>query len=404
MGSASLTILDLHHAEASDMRNEYGSNGWKKWIITGLVLVSGSLIGVGVHFGLRSASSDTTAIVQDSNDGTEETANVPTGTQSGTEINGQTSGSETPNTTAQGQNQGSQTGANPFKGLGIGGRDSKDVKIATADGTPPNSSSSATGQNKPPIVGQAGGTAQPATPGSTSSQAKPGNANLESRLIEKLTQVPVFTIANAEGKPLTAKIQDPKSKQTAVVVPIFMSPQDAQAFLEKNREKILQGENAGASGGKIGVYPLPLSKVYELQKEGQQQPEPVVFQFFAQQKQVEAAREILKAQGQSVDDFSGVPLFVGRTKSKQELMVVQSKDQSIIPFYFDKAQLDTLLNQARQQQSTEIPADQIEIGVLTLDTFAQRMLADGDSKLDLVFLIPTMESIQFVQNLQAQQR
>jgi nickel transport protein len=209
----------------------------------------------------------------------------------------------------------------------------------------------------------------------------------EARLIRKLTGVPVFTVANAQGNMLTATVENKEKKQSATIAPVFLDPQDAQAFIDNNKAK--------EQFASVQVVPLPLSEVYKLQKENKNKTQPLVFEFIPAKQQVDAAVSILKQQGQTVDKFAGVPLFVGREKGKAGLMIISIKDQSVVPFFFDKGQLEAALTEFKARKPNA-KLDNIEIGVVSLASFADQLLKKNDAQLDQVVLVPTQESIEYV--------
>ncbi|ERT03491.1 tic22-like family protein, partial [Lyngbya aestuarii BL J] len=80
-------------------------------------------------------------------------------------------------------------------------------------------------------------------------------------VLEKLGAVPVFTITDSEGSPLVGTAQS--QGQSASVVEVYISRQDAQAFI--NELKTQNPELASS----VQITAVPLGKIYEIGQQNQ---------------------------------------------------------------------------------------------------------------------------------------
>jgi len=214
----------------------------------------------------------------------------------------------------------------------------------------------------------------------------------EEQVVAKLNEIPVFTLADTEGNPLTAVVkQSREGEATDEVIFVFINPDTAQEFLDKNKatDSIL---------AEAEIFPINLGAVYLHQKENHQNPDSPTFQFFPEPEQVDAAKAILTQNGEDADKLGGVPVFFGRataTNQEEGLMIIQRNQGPIVPFFLDKQQLQDIIDEGGKVQ-TDVS---IEIGVLELGAFVNRLLTVDDPQLEQVFLIPTPESIEHVRQL-----
>ena len=75
---------------------------------------------------------------------------------------------------------------------------------------------------------------------------------------------------------------------------------------------------------------------------------------------------LLRQGGQKLDQFNGTPLFVARAgNEKGYLTIKEANNQQVIPFFFNKEELQTMLERFKQQQPKLAPT--IEIQVVNLE-------------------------------------
>ncbi len=220
----------------------------------------------------------------------------------------------------------------------------------------------------------------------------PAIALPEGEVVKRLEGVPVFAITNEKGAPILASV--PNQKDGSQVATFFVSHQDAQAAVKK-----IQSSNNQV--GKVArVVPVSLRQAYELARDSQKnKQEKVAFQFLPTQQQVNTAVSLLKQKGQEVKQFNGVPLFyaTGGSGKDKGLLTVSQNNKQMIPFFFNQQDLKAMLEQLKKQDK-KLSATQIE--VTTLGQVVDSMLKNNDAAVSQVMLVPSKESVDFVQSQQ----
>jgi hypothetical protein len=212
----------------------------------------------------------------------------------------------------------------------------------------------------------------------------------QSQIIEKLKQVPVFTVANEKGAPLVASGDD-NSRVTGV----FMSQKDAKEFVNK-----LKKENPEL-GKKVQVVALSLGRVYQLDKQNESQSNGLDFTYVPMEEEVKSALSVLKQQGQEVDNFGGVPIFLARGGENQGYLTVKRGDgEPVIPMFFEKEQLQQMISKFKEDQPQN--ANSVKIDVTTLESVLQTLEEKNNEQLKQVVLVPSKESMQFIQSVSEQ--
>lgn len=215
------------------------------------------------------------------------------------------------------------------------------------------------------------------------------------QIVQKLNRIPVFTIADGQGAPLVA--QPPNGQKGNPAAGVFISQKDAQAFLDR-----LKTQNSDLAKN-VKVVPVSLAEVYQLEQKNQGKNSQVDFVYVPTKQQVEAATAILKQSGQKIDQFPGTPLFAARAgKDKDKgFLTIQQGNQSLIPMFFDKEQLQNLLDRFKQQQPAL--AATADIQVYPLEGLLDAMQKQQDPQLEKIVIVPSVESLQFIQSLQSSQ-
>lgn len=216
----------------------------------------------------------------------------------------------------------------------------------------------------------------------------------QEQILQKLSPVPVFTIANAQGAPLVAS--PPKGEKGQAVAGVFISRTDAQAFLDG-----LKTKNPELAKG-VQVVPISLAEVYKLNQDGKGKPDSLGFAYVPSQVQVTSAVEVLKKSGQDVKQFAGTPLFVARGGKDKGYLTIQRGDSAVIPMFFKKEDLQGLLDQFKQQQPALAPT--VEVQVLALEGLMQVLQTKDDPQLNQIMLVPPRDSLEFVQSQLKQQQ
>lgn len=222
----------------------------------------------------------------------------------------------------------------------------------------------------------------------TSMQAR---ALPEQAVVQKLRQVPVFTIANAEGAPLVVEVADEEKK--ASIVGVFISKQAAEAYVEK-----LKSQNPEV-GNVVQVVPLSLAEVY--QRAQQNNEERIVFELVPVKEQVDAALSLLRQEGQEVERFPGVPLFFARGGEDGGFLTVKRGENQVVPFFFNKEDLQGMLDRVKESSPNQVP--EIEIDVVNLLEVIRTLKTNEDPQLNQIVLVPSRESLEYVRSLQPPQ-
>ncbi len=215
----------------------------------------------------------------------------------------------------------------------------------------------------------------------------PGLALPQEQVLQKLDPVPVFSLTNDQGEPLLFKVtENPKAARMRV----FVSPKDAQNFVTE-----LKTKNPEIGNNFDNVTPIPLGKIYQIAMETKDQESPLFFSFQAQQTEVNSAVTIIKTEDPKVTEWKGVPLFFATVKKDGQEAYLPT-DQGKIPLFFEKATLQKELDQLKQTQPEIAPL--VQIKVARLEDLIGVFNTGDDSSLQNMILIPTTESLQFVES------
>jgi nickel transport protein len=211
----------------------------------------------------------------------------------------------------------------------------------------------------------------------------------EQQVMEKLQTVPVFTVTDGEGSPLVASIPS-QNNQNEAVAGVFISQRDAEAFVERLKQEKPE------LGNQVRVVPVSLAEVYQLDQQSQNQPNGLDFAYIPVQQQVQSAQQLL-GQGQ---EFRGVPLFVAKGGQQGGYLTIQQEGQQVIPFFFDKEQLQNLVNRFKEQQPNL--ASSVQIQVVPLEGIINTLQTQDNPQLEQILLIPSQESLQFLRQSSSQ--
>ncbi|SKB12048.1 Tic22-like [Planktothrix sp. PCC 11201] len=219
---------------------------------------------------------------------------------------------------------------------------------------------------------------------------EPAYAIPESQILEKLRSIPVFTITDTQGAPLVATV--PQGDKKAAVAGVFISRTDAVAFVDrlKSRDPKLAST--------IQVTTVSLGEVYRMSQQGQGSAEEVQFAYVPVQKQVDLAKTVLKENGQTVSDFNGVPLFIAKGGPDNGYLTIQNGNEQVIPMFFYKEDLQSMLTQFKSQQPDLI--SNVKIDVVNLEGLLDALKKDNDQFLNRVVLIPPRETLEYLQKNQ----
>jgi nickel transport protein len=214
----------------------------------------------------------------------------------------------------------------------------------------------------------------------------------QEQVVKKLQTVPVFAIADQNGAPLVATVKNPQTNKDTPVAGVFLSQRDAQGFIDK-----LKKENPNL-GKTVRVLPMSLGEVYKIEESNQSKPDALNFAFVPMQQQVDTAMTLLRQGGQQVQQFNGVPMFVAKAGKEKGYLTIQENNQQVIPFFFDKEQLQGMVDSFKKQKPDL--ASTVEIQVVNLQGVIQALRSSNNAQLNNIVLVPSQESLQFLRTLQ----
>jgi len=207
---------------------------------------------------------------------------------------------------------------------------------------------------------------------------------------EKLRSVPVFTITDATGALLITSVPKKGEGQSGndSVAGIFISQQDAQAFLDQ--QKTTNPQLAAS----VRVLAVSLGEIYQLSQANKGKPEEVQFSFVPAPQQVQSAKTLLQQTGQQVNEFNGVPLFLARGGPENGYLTIQRNQQEVIPLFFNKEELQEMVERFKQEQPNLSAT--IKIEVVNLENVLEGLRTENDPFFEQIILVPSRESRDFV--------
>ncbi|MCC3490952.1 MAG: hypothetical protein EAZ94_31405 [Oscillatoriales cyanobacterium] len=214
------------------------------------------------------------------------------------------------------------------------------------------------------------------------------------QIVEKLRPVPVFTITDGQGAFFIASVPKQGQGQTgnASVARIFISQKDAQAFVDQ----LKTGNPQLAASAR--VTPVSLGEIYRLAQENKGKPDQVLFAFIPAAQQVQSAKTVLQQTGQQVSELNGVPLFVARGGPENGYLTIQRGDKEELPLFFNKEDLQEMVERFKQQQPNVTAT--IKIEVVNLERILEALGTENDPSLSQMILIPSRESVEYVRSRQ----
>ena len=210
----------------------------------------------------------------------------------------------------------------------------------------------------------------------------------QEQVLQKLDPVPVFTIADEKGAPLVAS-----GENDAKVAGVFISQQDAQSFVTR-----LQSQNPDLAS-KVKVVPVSLGEVYKLAQANQTQANALNFAYVPEQTEVDSAKTVLSENGQEYQ--GGVPLFVAKGGTDNGYLTIERNSQQVIPFFFEKQQLENMVTKFKEQKPDL--AETVNIEVIPLEGVIATLQSSDDEMLNKIVLVPSAESLEFLKEKAAQQ-
>lgn len=215
----------------------------------------------------------------------------------------------------------------------------------------------------------------------------PALALTPEEIARKLNNIPVFTLFNPELKKFAVASLSLDGK-TVSLVPTYVDRADAERLLQEQRQ-----ENADLAKS-VEVRFIPLSLVYLESQSTQRAANEPAFQVVPDETAVKAAVNLRQQAGETVESWSGIPLFyapnLGITLSDDK-----GQSQQILPMYFSRADLENYLQEAKKE-SPDLNKSEIPILVTTLDRVLQTLSNSDDPAMNQVEFIPPKASLEYV--------
>lgn len=212
----------------------------------------------------------------------------------------------------------------------------------------------------------------------------PAEALDESVIVDKLEQVPVFIILNADGQPLTAAAE--VNSQEVKVPVVFLDGEAAASFLNRARE-----EDPSAVIALVDLGTLFQETVLD-----EEDQTPLLYLPNDQERNAALSIE---------SDFQGVPLFMARQGQDGPYLTITQDGETALPMFFSRNDLQTLLD--RYRETNAAASNDIVVQVLSLEWLLAVMANSNDPALDAqlrqVRLFPSTEVLNYIRSQQPAQ-
>jgi Tic22-like family len=212
----------------------------------------------------------------------------------------------------------------------------------------------------------------------------------EAQVLQKLQEIPVFTITNGKGGIYKENVGT--GAKAKVFTRVFIGIKDAQAFLQSFR-------NSKFKEAKLAqITPVPLSAIYKLQIAAKEKKDNMSFVFFPTEPQLKNALSILKKQYQPNAVYP-VPLFMVAIKQKDQYVTIQRN--KLTPLFFEREDAQRWLDTVKKQDPKLVAKAEIKVNYL------QNILEDLHGRTypgqEQLVLVPSRENQDIVRKIQASQ-
>jgi hypothetical protein len=206
-------------------------------------------------------------------------------------------------------------------------------------------------------------------------------------VIQKLSLVPVFTIANQNGDVILI----PNQQTQRNVLILFMSYQAAQDKVEEFQQKNPQQS--------YQVLPVSLASMYQFVKSKQGQQNPPLLELVPIPKQVDAAISLLRQQSQT-SNFKGVPIFYATLGDNQAetFLTATSGNQTFIPLYLEREAAQNQI-QALIQKEPDLTSA-LKMRVMSLEQLIGILESRDNQAIRQMIIVTPQESVQFIPKIQ----
>ncbi len=211
-------------------------------------------------------------------------------------------------------------------------------------------------------------------------------AMTEEQVISRLSSIPVFVLMTAKNEPVVLSLNS-KGKETQLIR-FYLSYNDAQVAFQD-----LQKANPQLAK-QVKIVAASMPQFFELQKQNKNKDISLVI--VPARASLDATRAVLREQGRPDNQFEGIPVFFATGDKNGGILMINQGDKKLTPFYFDRSDLQNLLNEYRKA-NPQAPAPKID--VIALDRVISSMITTPNSKPD-----PATETFQFVPSSSAVQK
>jgi Tic22-like family len=210
----------------------------------------------------------------------------------------------------------------------------------------------------------------------------------EADALKRLEPIPVFTLTNAQGVPILASIANPKDKAKQIqIATFFMSQQDAQALLTSLQTKKPE------IGKDAKILSLSMRQAYDIKIKNKSKADSLVFEFLPPKQQVDAALAVLKQNGQNVKEFPDIPLFYATGGADKGLLTLEQGKEKVIPFYFNKQDLQGMLDQLKQRDPKLSSTTKVQ--VTSLSKIIDSLIKENSAGIQQITLVPDRAALQY---------
>jgi Tic22-like family len=210
----------------------------------------------------------------------------------------------------------------------------------------------------------------------------------EADALKRLDPIPVFAVANQEGVPILGSVANPKDKTKQFqIMTFFMSQQDAQGLVTMLKtQKPDIGKNAR-------VVTLSMRQAYDIKIKNKDKAESLAIEFQPSKQQVDAAIAVLKQNGQNVKDFKDIPAFYATGGTDKGLLTIEQGKNKVIPFYFNKQDLQGMLDQLKQKDPKLSSTTTVQ--VTSLSQLVSALMKDNSTGIQQITLVPDRASLEY---------
>ncbi|EAZ92214.1 Tic22 family protein [Crocosphaera chwakensis] len=202
-------------------------------------------------------------------------------------------------------------------------------------------------------------------------------------IVEFLSGVPVYSLLDQQGLPIGRQLDD-----GSVITPVFMSRNEAQAFLRELKE--INSQTADS----YRIQILPLSRIYEIARDTSTNSSRLFLDYIPSAQELRTARELVTEKGQKYP--GDVPLYLAKLESDQSYLTIKQEDQEVVPIFFEKATIDRWIETVSQTRP-ELGQD-ISINVISLSSLIANLENNDNALLRSLRFWPSQEMMKIIRS------